>query len=1281
LKIACLLLSFATGLAGATPHFEPNRGQADPRYAFVARTSEGTAGISANAIELSGSGKRNHGWVQFEGAAKQAPMRGVSPLGGVSHYALNANPSRWIWEVPRFGGAAVDGLYPGIGVSYYTTAAGSIEFDFHLAPHAAPNQIRLAFAEPLRVGAAGQLTSGAIRLRAPRAWQLNRDGKRQTVSVRYVRLHAKRAGLRLGAYDPSLPLTIDPIIEFATFLGGSETESDTKLAVGTDGAIFIAGSTNSADFPASLPSDGPLNRPQVLLSPDIYVSRVRADATAIEWSLFLGGTNAETTAGLRLDDLGNVYVLGRTLSPNFPVTPAAFHTRIHPGLSDLFLVKLDAATGRIKASTFLNAPVRPDLSNLARLAVDVAGGAYVAGTLFDGTFQTTPGVLHPERQRISGGYFNSFAMRLNPALSAAVYSTYLDLGSVNALETDAAGNIVFGGLAVGCSQCGTPPFPAVNPIPGVNQAPVFPAQGYVAKLNSTGAAFVFATLLHGDDRNSIVSDLKLGADGAIHVLGYGYGAKFPVVNPISYGLAATVAAPGEPVPFLARLAPSGKDLLQSTLFYGPEFTSAPALAYPANLRLALLPDGRACMMSVNSFAMKQTPGGLVGSPNSSTRPLAGGSLTCIDKAGAAIHAKTFLPADPAYSEMVPVSDNALLFSGTATGHFAASITPNALQPQFGGTSPREPLYPFADPNPVDAFLMRLSLANPVPKITGIQPASTLLEASISGFRAFDVYGSGFSFGLTSAWNGEPVESQFVDAGLLRLTKIDYKAIHAGENRLRVSMPGVEGGATEAILMGISSTPSNVSVSPSSVRQGAPETKIVIRAQNLLPDSILYWNGSPRAAQYIANSSGANGGYFELLLQAEELAAAGMARVAVANGPPGGGMSVEATFAVLPAGAAFLSLTPSVTYLYSSVPLASKLRLTGSGFTPATRVFWNGGEIPVEFVSNVTLNVQPPSPALVRWGVHDVYAVDGELRSAGARVSVGRAISPGPSAYDPSRRRLWSLQSRFSDSSQQYEYDLVAFDAKTGDIAATISSAAKSPLALVASTDGSYLYIAERGRGVPDTIRRVNTQTGGVDLEWEFAFPDHSSFGILPIPGLPETVVAWSLVDGVYIFDGDRQRPKGGSLAALQFADTPAFATSSRIYLSSFNGACWRWLDFDDRGVANGSPACRPEVPKDVIRDNDLLYFTDEERAFGIAMPESPGFPALLRIGVDLSRRRAYSLGLNNSSGMGLMEFNLDTKQQRMLAQVFASSLRSYYAIYVDADGLLFVNGSSILRIP
>jgi hypothetical protein len=77
------------------------------------------------------------------------------------------------------------------------------------------------------------------------------DAPTHTIAAGFILYPHGEYGFKIGSYDRTQPLVIDPIVVQATYLGGSRTDSITAMAVDQAGNIYLTGTTNSADFPAT----------------------------------------------------------------------------------------------------------------------------------------------------------------------------------------------------------------------------------------------------------------------------------------------------------------------------------------------------------------------------------------------------------------------------------------------------------------------------------------------------------------------------------------------------------------------------------------------------------------------------------------------------------------------------------------------------------------------------------------------------------------------------------------------------------------------------------------------------------------------------------------------------------------------------------------------------------------------------------------------------------------------------------------------------------------------
>ncbi|MCS7042260.1 MAG: SBBP repeat-containing protein [Bryobacteraceae bacterium] len=217
--------------------FEPAPGQ----DAFVSRSMELALSVDSRGAVLARPGLRVR--LEFAGAAA-ARLEALEPLEGRTNYLVGSDPSQWRRGVPHYRRVAARGVYPGIDVIYYSTGR-QLEFDFVVAPGADPSRIALVFqgARPSLDRDGSLLLAGRIRQKPPVAYQMAGE-RRIPVASRYM-LEGGVARIALGAYDPSLPLVIDPVIAWGGYFGGEEMEIIRSVAADPAGGFWIAGSSNS----------------------------------------------------------------------------------------------------------------------------------------------------------------------------------------------------------------------------------------------------------------------------------------------------------------------------------------------------------------------------------------------------------------------------------------------------------------------------------------------------------------------------------------------------------------------------------------------------------------------------------------------------------------------------------------------------------------------------------------------------------------------------------------------------------------------------------------------------------------------------------------------------------------------------------------------------------------------------------------------------------------------------------------------------------------------------
>ncbi|MFP5362562.1 MAG: kelch repeat-containing protein, partial [Thermoleophilia bacterium] len=615
--------------------FERNQGQADARARFIARgpgymlfLTDDEAVFSLAAGEQ--GGRRDVVRMRFAPDAETGPVAG-GRLPGVTNYVRGRAGADAVTGIPAYASVRYRNAFRGIDVEYHARRKG-LEYDFIVAPGADPRRVALEFdgARSLRLDGEKRLriatTGGELRQERPVAHQLV-DGRRRPVAVDFRLLDGDRVGLRVGAYDRSRRLIIDPVVSYATLLGGAGTDSIAGVAVDGSGNAFLTGSTASADFPTQGAQQAASGG-----ATDAFVAKVDPSGSALVYATYLGGSLVDRGRAIAVET-GEAYIAGDTLSTDFPTTAGAL-TQTAPAGANGFVAKLNAAGDALAYSTYLGGalveaatgiavasgaahvvgqttstdfptvnPAQPALAGVrdafvsklsttgaaltystylggalaedgSAIAVD-GGSAYVAGATASVDFPTTPGAV--QTALAGGANTDGFVTKYAADGGSLAYSTYLGgpgAGGAGPAPTgdDFAGGIaVAGGQAYVTGQTESASFPTTA---GALQAELAgEGDAFVTKLSADAASHVYSTYLGGgssDQGNAIAV-----SGGNAYLGGSTASGDFPLENPVSQRA-------GNGDAFVSRLSAAGTSLVQSSIFGGSISDSGAAVAAGAD---------------------------------------------------------------------------------------------------------------------------------------------------------------------------------------------------------------------------------------------------------------------------------------------------------------------------------------------------------------------------------------------------------------------------------------------------------------------------------------------------------------------------------------------------------------------------------------------------------------------------------------------------------------------------------------------------------------------------
>jgi len=686
--------------------FEANHGQWDASVQFVTRggghtlfltpseavltlrtggTKNQERGIDATPRKtLSSPSPSSYSAVRmrFKGTDSQAEMVGLEPLPGIVNYFIGDDPAKWRTNIPTYQKVEYKNLYAGIDLVYYGNQ-GHLEYDLVVAPGADPTQIRLAFdgAEQIAVDDQGDLVltlsqssaetaAPILRLYKPVVYQRDEQGQKHLLASSYV-------------------------------VRSSETATTHAKH-----AFWTAGENSHVTFQvASYDASKPL-----IIDP------------VLSWATYRGGNLEDFGGGIAVDQAGQAYVTGTTLSSNFPGTAgSSLQSTFGGGPSDAFVIKLNALGTAIIYSIYLGGS---GIEEGRGITVDTAGNAYVTGDTGSFDFPGTAG--SPIQSVYGGGDYDAFVIKLNATGASILYSTYLgggngDIG--NNIIIDQAGQAYVTGLS------GGPGFPVTIPNTCRGNSDAF-----VTKLNAAGTSLVYSTCLGGNFTEEGTA-IAIDREGNAYVTGLTDGTGFPgtTSSPIqnAFGGGPTDA-------FVTKLNASGTAILYSTYLGGSGRDGGFGIAVDA--------DGYAYVTGHTSSP------GFPGTAGSFLQPTLGGDLdafvTKLNPSGTALVYSTYLGGngeDQSGGVAIDGSGQAYVTGGTASSNFPGAAGSSIQSMQAGGG---------------DAFITKLNAAG-----TGLVYSTYLGGSGVDQASkiAVDLAGNAYVAGNTSSPNfpgtvGSPIQN-------------------------------------------------------------------------------------------------------------------------------------------------------------------------------------------------------------------------------------------------------------------------------------------------------------------------------------------------------------------------------------------------------------------------------------------------------------------------------------------------------------------------------------------
>lgn len=547
--IICVLVPlFALAISAGAQTFIPNAGQWNERVLYKTDLHSGHAFLCSDGIRFAffdaDKIETLHDSVTSDSVATAEVNRtpvscyayelsfqnanvpeaaGIDKLSSTCNYFIGNDPEKWHGNLPMYSGVAYTALYNGINV-IFRNKASALKYDFVVAPGADPAQISMLYSGQQFLGFRnGALHIGAgftiIREVIPAAYQVV-NGKQRNVRCEYV-LTCNAVSFRFpDGYDATLELIIDPEVIASTYSGGTAMAFGFTATYDESGNIFAGGIVYAQGYPVTL---GAFDITFDSLH-DIGISKFDPTGTNLLYCTYVGGSLEEYPLSM-YEHQGDLYVYGRTKSPDFPVTAGAFD-QSYGGQADIVVFALNSNGTALLASTFVgdigDDGVNYNSQNFTdgfrgEIIVDDAGNVFVASGSTSQAFPVTPGAYCTT---YNGGV-EAVLFKMNSSLSTMLWATFIG-GSLNdsglSLRVDASGNVYMCGVARNI-------FGGFPVVAGSYQTTYGggATDAFLAKFDPTGSSLLACTFFGGAGVDAGYF-IDIDTDGDVYMMGNYLGA-------------------------------------------------------------------------------------------------------------------------------------------------------------------------------------------------------------------------------------------------------------------------------------------------------------------------------------------------------------------------------------------------------------------------------------------------------------------------------------------------------------------------------------------------------------------------------------------------------------------------------------------------------------------------------------------------------------------------------------------------------------------------------------
>lgn len=643
------------------------------------------------------------------------------------NYLIGKNSSKHTTYVELYKEILIKEVYNGIDMRYYFDN-GLLRYDYIVHPNADPNQISFSIdgsSKETYLNKNNELVFttcfGEAKNSDLYCYQKNKKNK---VEATFIKIKDNWK-IKLENYNKNEVLIIDPLL-YSTYIGGNQDDVGTSLTIDSSNNVYVTGWTSSINYDTTL---GAFQTVKDGGNYDAFVSKLNSTGTSLIYSTYIGGNEDDVSNCIKVDELGNAYIIGNTSSFDFDITSNAFQTTKAGffGIYDVFVCKLNSTGTSLLYSTYLGG-TDWDFGN--SIVIDSMHNAYITGLTNSTDFQTTSGVFQTVN---AGGNGDVFVCKLNSTGTALIYSTFIGgLGSEGGttIALDSSNNVYVTGSTDSIDfDITNGAYQTINS--GGKDA-------FVCKLNTSGSNLIFSTLIGGLG-NDIGSSIAIDSSKNAYITGTTNSIDYDVTS----GAFQTANIGGKNDVFVTKINNIGTSLIYSTLIGGNNDDNG--------ISIILDQMENAYITGVtNSNDFDVTPGAVQTTITGIKKEV---FATKINNNGTSLLYSTYIGGngdDGGNSIVIDSTNNAYITGYTASSNF--DITAGVFQTTKFGSS-------------TDAFVTKICM-NEIPSIILTSNANTINQTlcvnspietitySTTGATGADF--SGLPSGVTGSWSANVI---------------------------------------------------------------------------------------------------------------------------------------------------------------------------------------------------------------------------------------------------------------------------------------------------------------------------------------------------------------------------------------------------------------------------------------------------------------------------------------------------------------------------------------------